>query len=153
MTTQARPRPAPRGGSVIDIEVVDTDVLVVGTGGAGMRAAIEARRQDVDVTIVAKGPVRATHTRMSGGRFNAMSGQNPKDNHDIFFTDTINGGSGMNNRRLARVPVQEAMDRAYDLESWGLVWERREPDKYLMTGSGGGTQLRMLGSYDEGIGI
>ena len=125
----------------------------MGTGGAGMRAAIEARRQDVDVTIVAKGPVRATHTRMSGGRFNAMSGQNPKDNHDIFFTDTINGGSGMNNRRLARILVQEAMDRAYDLESWGLVWERREPDKYLMTGSGGGTQLRMLGSYDEGIGI
>jgi len=118
-----------------------------------MRAAIEARRLGAAVTIIAKGPVRATHTRMSGGRFNAMSGQNPKDNHDIFFADTINGGAGMNNRQLARILTQEAMDRAYDLESWGLVWERRGPDKYLMAGSGGGTQLRMLGSYDEGIGI
>jgi len=45
------------------------------------------------------------------------------------------------------------MDRAYDLESWGLLWERESRDKYKMTGSGGGTQLRMLGSYDEGIGI
>ena len=49
--------------------------------------------------------------------------------------------------------IEEAMDRAYDLESWGLVWERESRDKYKMTGSGGGTQLRMLGSYDEGIGI
>lgn len=130
-----------------------TDVLVVGTGGAGMRAAIEASRQSVDVTVLAKGPIRATHTRMSGGRFNAVSGQNPLDDKNIFFTDTVNGGSGLNNRRLARVLVEEAMDRAYDLESWGLLWERERPEKYKMTGSGGGTQLRMLGSYDEGIGI
>lgn len=130
-----------------------TDVLVVGTGGAGMRAAIEASRQGVDVTILAKGPIRATHTRMSGGRFNAVSGQNPLDDRDIFFADTVNGGAGLNNRRLARVLIEEAMDRAYDLESWGLVWERESADKYKMTGSGGGTQLRMLGSYDEGIGI
>lgn len=118
-----------------------------------MRAAIEAARQSVDVTILAKGPIRATHTRMSGGRFNAVSGQNPLDDRDIFFADTINGGAGLNNRRLARVLVEEAMERAYDLESWGLVWERENAEKYKLTGSGGGTQLRMLGSYDEGIGI
>lgn len=118
-----------------------------------MRAAIEAARQGVEVTILAKGPIRATHTRMSGGRFNAVSGHNPLDDKDIFFADTINGGARLNNRRLARVLIEEAMDRAYDLESWGLVWERESRDKYKMTGSGGGTQLRMLGSYDEGIGI
>jgi thioredoxin reductase len=55
------------------IQHVKTDVLVVGTGGAGMRAAIEAARQGVEVTVLAKGPIRATHTRMSGGRFNAVS--------------------------------------------------------------------------------
>ncbi|HSZ41995.1 MAG TPA: FAD-binding protein [Trebonia sp.] len=137
----------------IEIDQVTTDVLIAGTGGAGMRAAIEARRAGVDVTVLAKGPVRATHTRMSGGRFNAMSGQNPTDNHDIFFEDTLRGGSQLNNRRLARILVEEAMDRAYDLESWGLVWERKESDRYLLAGSGGGTQLRMLGSFDEGIGI
>jgi succinate dehydrogenase/fumarate reductase flavoprotein subunit len=118
-----------------------------------MRAAIEAARQGVEVTILAKGPIRATHTRMSGGRFNAVSGHNPLDDKDIFFADTINGGARLNNRRLARVLIEEAMDRAYDLESWGLLWERESRDKYKMTGSGGGTQLRMLGSYDEGIGI
>lgn len=137
----------------VEIEHVRTDVLIAGTGGAGMRAAIEARRAGVDVTVLAKGPVRATHTRMSGGRFNAMSGQNPTDNHDIFFEDTLRGGSYLNNRKLARILVEEAMDRAYDLESWGLIWERKESDRYLMAGSGGGTQLRMLGSFDEGIGI
>jgi fumarate reductase (CoM/CoB) subunit A len=137
----------------VAIEHIRTDVLIVGTGGAGMRAAIEAHRQGVEVTILAKGPIRATHTRMSGGRFNAMSGHNPIDNTDIFFNDTISGGSGINNRVLTRILVEEAMDRAYDLESWGLVWERKGASEYLMTGSGGGTQLRMLGSYDEGIGI
>lgn len=135
------------------IQQIRTDVLIVGTGGAGMRAAIEARRQGVEVTILAKGPIRATHTRMSGGRFNSMSGLNPKDNHDIFFTDTINGGAGLNNRRLADILVHEAADRAKDLEAWGLVWERKTAKEWLMTGSGGGTQLRMIGSYDEGIGI
>jgi fumarate reductase (CoM/CoB) subunit A len=118
-----------------------------------MRAAIEAARHSAGVTILNKGPIRATHTRMSGGRFNAFSGQNPLDHPDTFYKDTLNGGAGLNNRTLARVLVNEAMDRAYDLESWGLVWERASADKYKMTGSGGGTQLRMLGSYDEGIGI
>ena len=118
-----------------------------------MRAAIEAAAHSAQVTILNKGPIRATHTRMSGGRFNAVSGQNPLDHEDTFFADTINGGAGLNNRTLTRVLVHEAMDRAYDLESWGLVWERESSEKYKLTGSGGGTQLRMLGSYDEGIGI
>jgi fumarate reductase (CoM/CoB) subunit A len=129
------------------------DVLVAGSGGAGMRAAIEARRLGLDVTVVAKGPARANHTRMSGGRYNAISGQNPDDSIDIFFRDTIAGGGDINNQALVHVLVTEAMDRAYDLESWGLIWEREAARKYLITGSGGGTRLRMLGSFDEGIGI
>jgi fumarate reductase (CoM/CoB) subunit A len=129
------------------------DVLVAGSGGAGMRAAIEARRRGLDVAVVAKGPARASHTRMSGGRFNAISGQNPKDSADIFFKDTIAGGAGINNQELVQILVNEAMARAYDLESWGLIWERDTATRYLITGSGGGTRLRMLGSYDEGIGI
>lgn len=118
-----------------------------------MRAAIEARQRGSDVSLVTKGLVRASHTRMSGGRYNALTGQNPEDSHDIFFQDTISGGADVNNQKLARVLVREAYDRALDLEAWGLVWERAEPTKYQITGAGGGTRLRMFGSFDEGIGI
>ncbi|MDE3194039.1 MAG: FAD-binding protein [Chloroflexota bacterium] len=139
--------------NVPDIRVVRTDVLIAGCGGAGMRAAIEARARDAGVVLLAKGPVRANHTRMSGGRYNVVTGLNPDDSLDIFFDDTIVGGSGLNNQRLVRILVDEALDRAYDLESYGLVWERKTPTDYLVVGSGGGSRLRTLGSFDEGIGV
>jgi len=62
-----------------------TDVLVIGTGGAGLRAAIEAHDRGAQVTLVAKGLARATHTRMSGGRYNVVSGIVADDHTDIFF--------------------------------------------------------------------
>lgn len=137
----------------VDMAVRATDLLIVGTGGAGMRAAIEARERDLDVTLIAKGPWAATHSRMSGGRYNAMSGVNPDDAHDIFFQDTIRGGAGINNQKLVRIMVHEAIDRVYDLEAMGLMWLRASDGNYLLSGSGGGTRLRMLGSLDEGIGL
>ncbi len=136
-----------------DVRLVHTDVLIAGCGGAGMRAAIEARAQNADVVLLAKGPVRANHTRMSGGRYNVVTGLNPDDSVDVFFDDTITGGSGINNQHLARILVDEALDRAYDLEAYGLVWERKTPKDYLVVGSGGGSRLRTLGSFDEGIGV
>ena len=136
-----------------EIAVERTDVLIAGTGGAGLRAAIEARANGADVTLLAKGPVRATHTRMSGGRYNVVTGQVPDDSTDIFFRDTIDGGAGINNQQLARILVDEALDRVYDLESYGLLWERSRANEYLVVGAGGGTKLRVLGSFDEGIGI
>jgi len=136
-----------------DMRIERTDVLVAGSGGAGMRAAIEARSRGAAVTLISKGPLRATHTRMSGGRYNVVTGLNPEDSTDIFFRDTVESGAGINNQRLVRILVDEALDRAYDLESYGLVWERRTATDYLVVGSGGGTRLRTLGSLDEGIGI
>ncbi len=133
--------------------VARTDVLIIGTGGAGMRAALEARAHGAEVCLLAKGPVRATHTRMSGGRYNAVSGQVADDNPDIFFENTLSGGGGINNQELAHALTHEAMDRAYDLESYGLVWERKGPKEYLLIGTGGGNRLRALGSLDEGIGV
>lgn len=136
-----------------ELRVERTDVLIAGTGGAGLRAAIEARANGADVTLLAKGPVRATHTRMSGGRYNVVTGQVPDDSTDIFFRDTIDGGADINNQQLARILVDEALDRVYDLESYGLLWERSSASDYLVVGGGGGTKLRVLGSFDEGIGI
>lgn len=135
------------------LRVEKTDILVIGSGGAGMRAAIEARTRGADVIVVAKGPVRANHTRMSGGRYNVVTGLNSDDSLGIFFDDTVIGGANINNEELVKVLVTEALDRTYDLEAYGLLWERKNVPDYLVVGSGGGTRLRTLGSFDEGIGI
>ena len=135
------------------LRVEKTDVLIIGSGGAGMRAAIEAQSRGANVIVVAKGPVRANHTRMSGGRYNVVTGLNSDDHLGIFFDDTVIGGANINNEELVKVLVTEALDRVYDLESYGLLWERKNVPDYLVVGSGGGTRLRTLGSFDEGIGI
>ncbi|MCW5604715.1 MAG: FAD-binding protein [Burkholderiales bacterium] len=130
-----------------------TDVLIAGSGAAGMRAAIAAHDAGASVVVLAKGPRRANHTRMSGGRYNTVSGFNPEDSTDAFFQDTLDSGVGINNHRLARILADEATDRAYDLESYGLAWDRTDARKYYMSMTGGGTFVRTLGSVDEGIGI
>ena len=139
--------------NVSEVLVEHTDVLIAGSGAAGMRAAIAAHDAGAQVVLLAKGPRRANHTRMSGGRYNAVSGLNPEDSTDAFFRDTLESGVGINNYPLARILADEAMDRAYDLESYGLAWDRTAIRKYYMSMTGGGTFVRTLGSVDEGIGI
>jgi len=129
------------------------DVLIAGSGAAGMRAAIAAHDAGASVVVLAKGPRRANHTRMSGGRYNAVSGLNPGDSVDAFCRDTVEAGAGISNYKLARILAEEAMDRAYDLESYGLAWDRKEPLRYCTSMTGGGSFVRTLGSVDEGIGI
>jgi len=136
-----------------EVVVETTDILIAGSGAAGMRAAIAGHDAGAKVTLLAKGPRRANHTRMSGGRYNAVSGLNPKDTPDAFYRDTVESGMGINNHELARILAYEAMDRAYDLEAYGLAWDRTEAEKYYMSMTGGGTYVRTLGSIDEGIGI
>src|SRR5688572_8912227 len=133
--------------------VEHADVLIAGSGAAGMRAAIAAHDAGANVVLLAKGPRRANHTRMSGGRYNVVTGLNPKDSDDTFFSDTIDSGLGINNYELTRVMVDEALARAYDLEEYGLAWDRTDVTKYYMSMTGGGTYVRTLGSIDEGIGI
>ncbi|MDB5902094.1 MAG: sdhA, partial [Betaproteobacteria bacterium] len=136
-----------------DLIVEQADVLIAGSGAAGMRAAIAAHDAGAKVVLLAKGPRRANHTRMSGGRYNVVTGLNPKDSNDAFFNDTIDSGVGINNRELTRIMVDEALARAYDLEEYGLAWDRTDVTKYYMSMTGGGTFVRTLGSIDEGIGI
>jgi len=136
-----------------DLIVEQADVLIAGSGAAGMRAAIAAHDAGANVVLLAKGPRRANHTRMSGGRYNVVTGLNPKDSNDAFFHDTIDSGVGINNHELTRIMVDEALARAYDLEEYGLAWDRTDVEKYYMSMTGGGTFVRTLGSIDEGIGI
>lgn len=133
--------------------VEQTDVLIAGSGAAGMRAAIAAHDAGARVVVLAKGPARANHTRMSGGRYNAVSGQNPGDSVDAYFRDHLDSGAGINNQTLTRILAEEAMDRAYDLESYGLAWDRKAERQYYLSMTGGGTFVRTMGSVDEGIGI
>lgn len=136
-----------------NLAVEQADVLIAGSGAAGMRAAIAAHDAGAKVVLLAKGPRRANHTRMSGGRYNVVTGLNPKDSNDAFFNDTIDSGVGINNYELTRIMVDEALARAYDLEEYGLAWDRTDVTKYYMSMTGGGTFVRTLGSIDEGIGI
>ncbi|MDQ6621826.1 MAG: FAD-binding protein [Pseudomonadota bacterium] len=129
------------------------DVLVAGSGAAGMRAAIAAHDAGARVALIAKGPARANHTRMSGGRYNAVSGLNPADSTDAFYRDTVDSGCGINDPALARLMADEAMERAYDLEAWGLAWDRKAVREYSLSMTGGGSFVRTMGSVDEGIGI
>lgn len=129
------------------------DIIIAGSGAAGMRAAIEAHDRGARVALLAKGPPRANHTRMSGGRYNAVSGQNPADSTGAFLGDTLDSGCHINNHHMARALAEEAMDRAYDLESYGLAWDRKEDRRYVLTMTGGGSFVRTIGSVDEGIGI
>lgn len=136
-----------------EMAIEHADVLIAGSGAAGMRAAIAAHDAGANVVLLAKGPRRANHTRMSGGRYNAVSGFNPQDSTDAFFADTLESGVGINNYRMARVLADEAMDRAFDLEGYGLAWDRTDPSKYYLSMTGGGNFVRSMGSVDEGIGI
>lgn len=136
-----------------DVLVEQTDVLIAGSGAAGMRAAIAAHDAGAKVVMLAKGPRRANHTRMSGGRYNVVTGLNPNDSTDAFFQDTIDSGVGINNYELTRILADEALDRAYDLEEYGLAWDRTDVTKYYLSMTGGGSYVRTIGSVDEGIGI
>ncbi|OGA42737.1 MAG: hypothetical protein A3G24_18290 [Betaproteobacteria bacterium RIFCSPLOWO2_12_FULL_62_13] len=133
--------------------IEQTDVLIAGSGAAGMRAAIAAHDAGANVIVLAKGPRRANHTRMSGGRYNAVSGLNRKDSTDAFFRDTLDSGAGINNYELTKILAEEAMDRAYDLEEYGLTWDRTAQTQYYLSMTGGGSFVRTMGSVDEGIGI
>jgi len=116
------------------IEKITTDVLIIGSGGSGLRAAIEAIRQNVDVLIIAKEELKEAHTGMAMGGLNvAIKAPATPQQH---FEDTINGGWFINNYKLARIFTSEMPDRIHDLESYGVKFDRL-PDGSYYTWAGG----------------
>ncbi|MBL7495559.1 fumarate reductase/succinate dehydrogenase flavoprotein subunit [Frankia sp. CNm7] len=120
------------------------DVVVVGAGGAGLRAAIEAHEQGARVAIVCKSLLGKAHTVMAeGGMAAAMANVWPEDNWQVHFRDTMRGGKMLNQWRMAQIHAQEAPDRVWELEEWGAVFDRTPDGKILQRDFGGHRYARL----------
>ena len=119
-------------------QVVDHDVLVIGAGGAGLRAAIGAAKAGVSVGVVCKSLLGKAHTVMAeGGVAAAMANVDDRDNWKVHFADTMRGGQYVNNWRMAQLHAQEAPDRVRELEAWGALFDRTPDGKILQRNFGG----------------
>ena len=113
-------------------EIIDTDVLVVGAGGAGCRAAIAASDLNQEVLIITKDVLGKAHTVMAEGGYNAaLANLDPDDSWEYHATDTVNAGAYLNDQNLVEILAKDAPDRVYDLEDFGGVFSRT-PDGLIM---------------------
>ena len=114
------------------------DVLVIGAGGAGLRAAIAAREQGLRTAIICKSLFGKAHTVMAeGGAAAAMGNVNSKDNWQVHFRDTMRGGKFLNNYRMAELHAQEAPQRVWELETYGALFDRTKDGKISQRNFGG----------------
>ena len=126
------------------VETHPVDVLVVGAGGAGLRAAIAARDAGASVALVCKSLLGKAHTVMAeGGVAAALGNVAPNDTWQIHFRDTMVGGKLLNNPRMAQLHAQEAPDRVRELEKWGAVFDRTDDGRILQRPFGGHTHARL----------
>jgi succinate dehydrogenase / fumarate reductase flavoprotein subunit len=120
------------------------DVVIVGAGGSGLRAAIEARLKGKKVAVISKSLFGKAHTVMAeGGCAAAMGNVNPKDNWQVHFRDTMRGGKFLNNWRMAELHAKEAPDRVWELEAWGAIFDRTKDGKISQRNFGGHTYPRL----------
>jgi succinate dehydrogenase / fumarate reductase flavoprotein subunit len=121
-----------------DYETFEHDVLVIGAGGAGLRAAIEASAAGVSVGLVCKSLLGKAHTVMAeGGIAAALANVDDRDNWKVHFSDTMRGGQYVNNWRMAELHAKEAPDRVRELEAWGAVFDRTKDGRILQRNFGG----------------
>jgi succinate dehydrogenase / fumarate reductase, flavoprotein subunit len=125
-------------------EVKEHDVLIIGAGGAGLRAAIEALAQGASVGVVCKSLLGKAHTVMAeGGIAAAMCNVDAADSWKVHFRDTMRGGKLLNNWRMAQLHAQEAPARVEELEQWGALFDRTENGTILQRAFGGHTFKRL----------
>ena len=123
---------------VAEYESFEHDVLVIGAGGAGLRAAIEASAAGVKVGVLSKSLLGKAHTVMAeGGVAAAMGNVDERDNWRVHFADTMRGGQYLNNPRMAELHAKEAPDRVRELEAWGALFDRTKDGKILQRNFGG----------------
>jgi succinate dehydrogenase / fumarate reductase flavoprotein subunit len=119
-------------------DVVEHDVLVIGAGGAGLRAAIGAAADGVRVGLVCKSLLGKAHTVMAeGGAAAAMGNVDDRDSWKVHFADTLRGGQYLNNWRMAELHAREAPDRIRELEAWGALFDRTADGRILQRNFGG----------------
>ncbi|HET7695654.1 MAG TPA: fumarate reductase/succinate dehydrogenase flavoprotein subunit [Vicinamibacterales bacterium] len=121
-----------------NFEAFDYDVLVIGAGGAGLRAAIEASAAGVKVGLICKSLLGKAHTVMAeGGVAAALANVDDRDSWKVHFADTMRGGQYVNNWRMAELHAREAPDRVRELEAWGAVFDRTQDGRILQRNFGG----------------
>jgi len=129
------------------------DVLVIGAGGAGLRAAIEAANAGVTVGLICKSLLGKAHTVMAeGGMAAAMGNNDDRDNWKVHFADTMRGGQYVNNWRMAEIHAKEAADRVRELEGWGAVFDRT-PDGRINQRNFGGHRYPRLAHVGDRTGL
>jgi len=120
------------------LEKYKYDVVVIGAGGAGLRAAVEARAAGLSVAIVCKSLFGKAHTVMAeGGAAASMGNVNEKDNRQVHFRDTMRGGKFLNHYRMAELHAKESPDRIWELEVWGALFDRTKEGKISQRNFGG----------------
>lgn len=135
----------------MESKIIQCDVLIVGSGGAGSRAAIEVKKQGLEPIIVSKGlSFRSGCTGMAEGGYNASLGfVDPEDNKETHFNDTMKGGSYLNDSKLVNILVDEAPERLVDLENYGALFDRQENGLLNQRPFGGQTYRRTCYSGDR----
>lgn len=134
-------------------ETIKHDVLVIGAGGAGLRAVIEARAAGVSVGLVCKSLLGKAHTVMAeGGMAAAMANVDDRDSWRVHFADTMRGGQYINNWRMAEHHAKEAPDRVRELEAWGAVFDRT-PDGRILQRNFGGHRYPRLAHVGDRTGL
>src|SRR5437899_2570937 len=127
-----------------DYETFQHDVLVIGAGGAGLRAAIEASAAGVSVGLICKSLLGKAHTVMAeGGIAAALANVDERDNWKVHFADTMRGGQYVNNWRMAELHAKEAPARVRELEAWGAVFDRTADGRILQRNFGGHKYARL----------
>jgi succinate dehydrogenase / fumarate reductase flavoprotein subunit len=121
-----------------EYRTIDHDVLVIGAGGAGLRAAIEAAAGGLSVGVVCKSLLGKAHTVMAeGGVAAALANVDDRDSWRVHFADTMRGGQYVNNWRMAELHAKEAPDRVRELEAWGALFDRTSDGRILQRNFGG----------------
>jgi succinate dehydrogenase / fumarate reductase flavoprotein subunit len=134
-------------------DTVEHDVLVIGAGGAGLRAAIAAAAEGVRVGLVCKSLLGKAHTVMAeGGAAAAMANVDDRDSWKVHFADTMRGGQYLNNWRMAELHAREAPDRIRELEAWGALFDRT-PDGRILQRNFGGHRYPRLAHVGDRTGL
>jgi succinate dehydrogenase / fumarate reductase flavoprotein subunit len=139
--------------NVKDIQTIQHDVLVIGAGGAGLRAAIECAVRGLDTGVVTKSLLGKAHTVMAeGGMAAALGYADPRDNWKFHFRDSVRGGKFKNQWRMAELHAQQAPDRVKELEEWGAVFDRTK-DGLIAQRNFGGHRFPRLAHVGDRTGL
>lgn len=137
----------------MEIQTVEHDIIVIGAGGAGLRAAIECSKQGMSTGLVCKSLLGKAHTVMAeGGMAAALGNADPRDHWKIHFRDTMRGGKFLNQWRMAQLHAQQAPDRVRELEEWGAVFDRTK-DGYISQRNFGGHRYPRLAHVGDRTGL